>query len=603
MSAPPPLLYLSGISLSFGGDPLLDGAQLSVSRHARLCLIGRNGSGKSTLLKVAAGLVEPDHGEVFVQPGIVVRYLAQSPVFPETKTTEEVILEDVFGNEDRQKAYQLMADLHIQPDAYIKNLSGGELRRVALAQAMACQPDILLLDEPTNHLDLPAIEWLESVLRSHPAALVLVSHDRRFLQNMATETVWLDRGKTHNTGTSFSHFEDWRDRFFEQEAVSQDKLDRKIAREEDWLRHGVSGRRRRNVRRVKELFELRNTRDTYLGPTGSVSMESQEGENSGKLVVKFDHVSKSYGDHVLIKDLSFIIARGNRVGLVGPNGAGKTTLLKMILGEESPDTGIIRLGKKLEPLILDQKRSGIQPDWTIKDALTDGAGDLVSVGEETVHVIGYMRQFLFHASQMRTPANILSGGELARLLLARGLRQSSNFLVMDEPTNDLDLETLDLLQEMLASYPGTIIIVSHDRDFLDRTVSHTIASEGEGIWTLYSGGYSDMMAQKKNAAADLKEARPSLSADKNMKEKSGGGRKARMSYKQGFRLEQLPSEIDALNLTIEALEAKLADTDFFGRDPNAFHQSAANLERLKQTMIELEEEWLALEMLREELNS
>jgi ABC transport system ATP-binding/permease protein len=603
MSAPPPLLYLSGISLSFGGDPLLDGAQLSVSRHARLCLIGRNGSGKSTLLKVAAGLVEPDHGEVFVQPGIVVRYLAQSPVFPETKTTEEVILEDVFGNEDRQKAYQLMADLHIQPDAYIKNLSGGELRRVALAQAMACQPDILLLDEPTNHLDLPAIEWLESVLRSHPAALVLVSHDRRFLQNMATETVWLDRGKTHNTGTSFSHFEDWRDRFFEQEAVSQDKLDRKIAREEDWLRHGVSGRRRRNVRRVKELFELRNTRDTYLGPTGSVSMESQEGENSGKLVVKFDHVSKSYGDHVLIKDLSFIIARGNRVGLVGPNGAGKTTLLKMILGEERPDTGIIRLGKKLEPLILDQKRSGIQPDWTIKDALTDGAGDLVSVGEETVHVIGYMRQFLFHASQMRTPANILSGGELARLLLARGLRQSSNFLVMDEPTNDLDLETLDLLQEMLASYPGTIIIVSHDRDFLDRTVSHTIASEGEGIWTLYSGGYSDMMAQKKNAAADLKEARPSLSADKNMKEKSGGGRKARMSYKQGFRLEQLPSEIDALNLTIEALEAKLADTDFFGRDPNAFHQSAANLERLKQTMIELEEEWLALEMLREELNS
>ncbi len=603
MSAPPPLLYLSGISLSFGGDPLLDGAQLSVSRHARLCLIGRNGSGKSTLLKVAAGLVEPDHGEVFVQPGIVVRYLAQSPVFPETKTTEEIILEDVFGNEDRQKAYQLMADLHIQPDAYIKNLSGGELRRVALAQAMACQPDILLLDEPTNHLDLPAIEWLESVLRSHPAALVLVSHDRRFLQNMATETVWLDRGKTHNTGTSFSHFEDWRDRFFEQEAVSQDKLDRKIAREEDWLRHGVSGRRRRNVRRVKELFELRNTRDTYLGPTGSVSMESQEGENSGKLVVKFDHVSKSYGDHVLIKDLSFIIARGNRVGLVGPNGAGKTTLLKMILGEESPDTGIIRLGKKLEPLILDQKRSGIQPDWTIKDALTDGAGDLVSVGEETVHVIGYMRQFLFHASQMRTPANILSGGELARLLLARGLRQSSNFLVMDEPTNDLDLETLDLLQEMLASYPGTIIIVSHDRDFLDRTVSHTIASEGEGIWTLYSGGYSDMMAQKKNAAADLKEARPSLSADKNMKEKSGGGRKARMSYKQGFRLEQLPSEIDALNLTIEALEAKLADTDFFGRDPNAFHQSAANLERLKQTMIELEEEWLALEMLREELNS
>ena len=601
MSAPPPLLYLSDISLSFGGDPLLNGAQLSVSRNARLCLIGRNGSGKSTLLKVAAGLMEPDSGEVFVQPGIVVRYLAQSPVFPETKTIGDIVLADIFDNDDRQKAHQLMADLHIDPEGSIRNLSGGELRRVALAQAMACQPDILLLDEPTNHLDLPAIEWLENVLRAHSAALVLVSHDRRFLQNMAQETVWLDRGKTHNTGESFAKFEDWRDRFFEQESVTQDKLDRKIAREEDWLRHGVSGRRRRNVRRVKELLDLRNTRDTYLGPTGVVEMKSQEGENSGKLVVKFDRVSKSFGPQTLIKDLSFIIARRNRVGLVGPNGAGKTTLLNMMLGALEPDSGIIRLGKKLEPLVLDQTRSGIKSDWTIKDALTDGAGDLVSIGEETVHVIGYMRTFLFHASQMRTPANILSGGELARLLLARGLRQASNFLVMDEPTNDLDLETLDLLQEMLASYAGTIVIVSHDRDFLDRTVSHIIAAEGDGKWTLYSGGYSDMISQRKQTSLTEDRKQSSVNASKNSSLRAGAERKARLSYKQNFRLEKLPGEIASVVAEIDALELLLADTEFFNRDPETFGAKAGELETMRSNLIKLEEEWLELEVLREEL--
>ncbi len=619
MSTTPPLLQISNVHLSFGGDPLLEGADLSVGAGARICLVGRNGSGKSTLLKIAAGLVEPDSGQVFVQPGIVVRYLAQNPIFKQGKTVEEVVLEDVFGNEDRQKAHQLMAELHLTVDAKIDNLSGGEMRRVALAQAMSCQPDILLLDEPTNHLDLPAIEWLENVLRQQSAALVLVSHDRRFLTNMANDTIWLDRGQTHVTGTGFSKFEDWRDEYIERETVAMQKLGRKIAREEDWIRHGVSGRRKRNVRRVGELLSLRNQRDQHIGPTGGVTMQVQDAESSSKLVAKFDNVNKTFGDKQVARDVSFTFSRGNRIGIIGANGSGKTTLLKLMLGEIEPDSGIIRLGKKLDPLILDQKRSGIKKDWTIKDALTDGAGDLVSLGEETMHVIGYMKAFLFHPSQMRTPATILSGGEQARLLLARGLRHPSNFLIMDEPTNDLDLETLDLLQEMLANYPGTIIIVSHDRDFLDRTVTHILNAEGDGNWVAYAGGYSDMLAQRSGKVAGnkpvkkdaiKKEAGKKDSTKKNADENGGEGsssqsakRSNRLSYKQTYRLEKLPGEMEALEHEIDKLETQMADSDFYVRDPEGFQACAKKLDLAKSNFEQSEQEWLELEILREELGA
>ena len=619
MATAPPLLQISDVHLSFGGNPLLEGADLSVGIGARICLVGRNGSGKSTLLKSAAGLVEPDKGQVFVQPGVVVRYLAQNPVFKSGRRVEDIVLEDIFGNEDRQKAHQLMAELHLKPDASIDNLSGGEMRRVALAQAMSCQPDILLLDEPTNHLDLPAIEWLETVLRQQSAALILVSHDRRFLTNMADDTIWLDRGQTHVTGTRFDKFEDWRDDYIEREAVAMQKLGRKIAREEDWIRHGVSGRRKRNVRRVGELLSLRNQRDQHIGPTGGVTMQVQDADSSGKLVAKFDKVNKSFGDKTVARDVSFTFSRGNRIGIIGANGSGKTTLLKLMLGEVEPDSGIIRLGKKLEPLILDQKRSGIKKDWTIKDALTDGAGDLVSLGEETIHVIGYMKAFLFHPSQMRTPAAILSGGEQARLLLARGLRHPSNFLIMDEPTNDLDLETLDLLQEMLANYPGTIIIVSHDRDFLDRTVTHILNAEGEGDWVAYAGGYSDMLAQRAGKALDgqankkhpaAKNNSVSSGASKVKVEKSDAEgvarqspkRSARLSYKQSYRLEKLPAEMDALQVTIDKLEAQMADSNFYARDPEAFQACAKELDLAKLNFENLEIEWLELEILREALD-
>ena len=605
MSASPPILYVDDIHLTHGVTPLLDGASLSVGRDDRICLVGRNGSGKSTLLKIIAGLVDADRGERFVQPGIHVEYLAQDPDFAGFATAEEFILQGLMNNEERQRAFQLMADLHIDAAADIAPMSGGERRRVALAKAMAGQPEVLLLDEPTNHLDLPAIEWLEGALRQINSALVLVSHDRRFLSNMANQTVWLDRGETKLMRKNFSHFEDWRDGELEREAQAQHKLDRKIAREEDWLRYGVSARRKRNVRRLGELQNLRQARRDYRGPQGDMDAVLQAGDRSGKLVVKADKIAKSYGDKKLIDNFSTQIKRGSRIGLIGPNGAGKTTLLNILLGSLRPDSGNIRLGKNLTPLILDQQRQGIKKDWNVKDALTDGAGDLVSVGEETMHVIGYMKNFLFHPAQMRTPVTVLSGGEQARLFLARGLRQSSNLLVMDEPTNDLDLETLDLLQEMISAYDGTVILVSHDRDFLDRTVTAVFNAEGEGRWVEYAGGYSDMRAQQKGQGYRADHAhRASISkstTDAQGKRKSSVGKK--LSYKHRFRLEKLPKEMESFELAIAEIEDQLTQPDLYSKDPERFKQLAAKLEEAKDNLKKAEEEWLELEAIREELES
>ena len=609
MSASPPILYVDDIHLTHGVTPLLAGASLSVGRDDRICLVGRNGSGKSTLLKIIAGQVEADAGERFVQPGIHVEYLAQDPSFDGFQKAEDFVLQGLMNNEDRQRAFQLMADLHIEGTADIAPMSGGERRRVALAKAMAGNPEVLLLDEPTNHLDLPAIEWLEGALRQINSALILVSHDRRFLSNMANQTVWLDRGETKLMRKHFGHFEDWRDEELAREAEAQHKLDRKIAREEDWLRYGVTARRKRNVKRLGDLHQLRQQRRDYRGPQGDVEAALHAGERSGKLVAKADKINKAYGEKTLVHNFSTQIKRGSRIGLIGPNGAGKTTLLNILLGTLEPDSGNVRLGKNLTPLILDQQRAGIKKDWNVKDALTDGAGDLVSIGEATMHVIGYMKNFLFHPSQMRTPVSVLSGGEQARLFLARGLRQPSNLLVMDEPTNDLDLETLDLLQEMIAAYEGTVILVSHDRDFLDRTVTAVFNAEGDGQWIEYAGGYSDMKAQQKATnqanAAEAAASKSAVSPDKIAKDPDKIAKEkttpvsAKLSYKHRYRLEKLPDEMTALARDIERAEAALADADLFTKDPQKFETNAAMLESAKAALAAAEEEWLQLEMLRE----
>lgn len=602
MSASPPILYVDDIHLTHGVTPLLDGAALSVGRDDRICLVGRNGSGKSTLLKIIAGLVDADNGERFVQPGIAVEYLAQDPDFKGFETAEDYVLQGLLNNEDRQRAFQLMADLHVDPNAVIAPLSGGERRRIALCKVMAPQPEVLLLDEPTNHLDLPAIEWLEGALRQINSALVLVSHDRRFLSNMASQTVWLDRGQTKVMRKSFGHFEDWRDGELEREAEEQHKLARKIAREEDWLRYGVTARRKRNVKRLGDLHSLRQQRRDYRGPQGDMEAVLQAGDRSGKLVVKADKLAKTFGGKKIVDNFTTQIKRGARIGLIGANGVGKTTLLNMLLGQLEPDSGNVRLGKNLTPLVLDQQRKGIKKDWNVKDALTDGAGDRVPLGDDSMHVIGYMKNFLFHPSQMRTPVSVLSGGEQARLFLARGLRQPSNLLVMDEPTNDLDLETLDLLQEMIGAYEGTVILVSHDRDFLDRTVTSVFYGAGEGKWVEYAGGYSDMKAQQKAGAASHGKAdKESAKAEKTASTGNSSAPKPaqKMSYKHKFRLENLPAEMEALRADIKAAEAILADAALYAKDPEKFDKAAQKLAEARTALAAAEDEWLELEMLRE----
>lgn len=597
-----PVLFLEDIHLTFGGTPLLEGASLAVHQGDKICLVGRNGSGKSTLMKIAAGLVEADKGERFVQPGTTFHYLPQEPDLAGFETVEAYIEAGLGPQDELHVALAMAEELGISPQAKTKDLSGGETRRAALVRALAPQPDILFLDEPTNHLDLPIIEWLEGKLHQIRSALVLISHDRRFLENLSQETVWMDRGQSRRMNKGFAHFEDWRDNFLEQEELDSHKLSRKIVREEHWITHGVSGRRKRNMRRVKELAGLRQTKASERKVAGGVNITMTEGETSGKLVAKLFGISKSYGERKIVDDLSTIISRGARVGIVGPNGSGKTTLIKMITGEMEPDSGKVKLGANLETLLIDQKREMLDPNWTLKDAMTDGTGDTVVIGDESKYVYSYMKDFLFLPEQARTPIHALSGGERGRLMLARGLRTPSNFLVLDEPTNDLDLETLDLLQEFLADYPGTVLLVSHDRDFIDRVCTSVIVSEGEGIWHEYAGGYSDMLAQRGSAPKADKEPKKTKSKAKpQQRSNAPKDTSNKLSPKQQHALKTLPKEIERLEFEIQKLQKALAKPGLYDADPKKFNAWAGELGKREELLSEKETEWLELEMLAEEL--
>src|SRR5712675_1794219 len=492
----PPLIQLKDIKLTFGGTPLLSGVELSVSQSERVCLIGRNGSGKSTLLKIAAGLVEPDSGSRFVQPGATIRYLPQEPDFADHATTLAYVEAGLGPGDDHYQARFLLEQLGLHGDEDPAHISGGEARRAALARVLAPSPDILLLDEPTNHLDLPTIEWLEGELDSRRSALVIISHDRRFLTNLSRATAWLDRGRIKQIDRGFGAFEAWRDEVLAEEERDQHKLDRRIVNEEHWLRYGVSGRRKRNVKRLGNLHALRDQRRDYRGATGNASLAAAEADKSGKLVIEAKHIGRAYGDRRIVDGFSIRVQRGDRIGIVGPNGAGKTTLVDMLTGAKAPDSGTIRLGANIEMATLDQHRESLDPKSTLADALTGGGSDHVMIGGNPKHVVSYMKDFLFAQEQMRTPLEVLSGGERGRLMLARSLAKASNLLVLDEPTNDLDLETLDVLEEMLGEDEGPVMLISHDRDFLDRVVPSVIAPEGDGRWIEYAGGYSDMLLQR-----------------------------------------------------------------------------------------------------------
>ncbi|GAA0608467.1 ABC-F family ATP-binding cassette domain-containing protein [Paenochrobactrum glaciei] len=603
--APPPLLRLDQIKLTFGGTPLLEDAGLSVSEGERIALVGRNGSGKSTLLKIAASMVEPTSGEVFKHPGATIRYLAQSPDMDGFANVRAYVEAGLGPTDDPHRVTYLLEHLGLTGEETPQQLSGGEARRAALARVIAPQPDVLLLDEPTNHLDLNTIEWLEDELRQIRSAIVLISHDRRFLENVSRSTIWLDRGVTRRIEQGFAHFEEWRDKILEEEERDLHKLGRQIVREEHWLRYGVTARRKRNMRRLGELHSMRAEFRNHRKAQGTAVLAASDSKESGKLVIEAKGLNKAYGERVLVKDFSIRVQRGDRIGLVGPNGAGKTTLLSMLTGQLAPDSGTLRLGVNLEMAELDQKRESLNLDDTLAHYLTDGRGESLIVNGEQRHVVSYMKDFLFQPEQARTPIRELSGGERARLMLARVLSRPANLLILDEPTNDLDMETLDLLQELVSAFNGTVILVSHDRDFLDRTVSSVIAPEGDGRWLEYAGGYADMMAQRKEQAIAKRQVAKAASAaagsDGAAAQAPKRDEKRKLSYKQKFALETLPGKIDALSKEIDVLEAKMADPQLYAKNPDLFAKVAAELEKKRSESDAFEEEWLELEMLREEI--
>ncbi|MBN9451926.1 MAG: ATP-binding cassette domain-containing protein [Bosea sp.] len=600
-----PLLHLRDVALTFGGQPLLEAAEIAVSAGERVCLVGRNGSGKSTLLKIAAGLVEPDHAERFVQPGSTIRYLPQEPDFTGFDTALAYVEAGLGPGDDAYRAQYLLTELGLTGQENPASMSGGEGRRAALARVLAPEPDILLLDEPTNHLDLPVIEWLEQELKSLRSAMVLISHDRRFLTSLSRATIWLDRGVTRRAERGFGEFEAWRDEVLAQEELDRHKLDRKIAREEDWLRYGVSARRTRNQRRLGELHALRDQRRTARAAQGNVRLEASEAQASGKLVIEAIDVAKAYGDNTIVKNLSLRVARGDRIGIVGPNGAGKTTLINLLTGALAPDSGKVKLGTALEMVTLDQRRESLDPETPLGDALTGGGSDQVMVGGQPRHVISYMKDFLFQPIQRGTPVGALSGGERGRLMLARALAKPSNLLVLDEPTNDLDLETLDLLQELLADYQGTVLLVSHDRDFIDRVVSSVLISDGDGVWTEFAGGYSDMLAQRGRGvgakARPVEKAAPAASKTAASAPAASASRR-KLSFNEKHALETLPKKIDALQAEAAKLNAAVAG-DLYTRDPKLFAKATTRLEEVAREIGEAEERWLELEMLREEIGA
>jgi len=598
----PPLLQLKDIALTFGGTPLLESVELAISMGDRAALVGRNGSGKSTLLRIAAGLVESDKGTRFLQPGTSIRYMPQEPDFSGFATLRDYVLSGLSPVDDPHQAEILMQALGLTGNEDLKTVSGGEARRAALACALAPDPDILLLDEPTNHLDLPTIEWLERELKERRSALVLISHDRRFLQNLSRKTIWLDRGEARTVEMGFAAFERWRDEQLAEEELNQHKLGRQIKREEHWIRYGVTARRKRNVRRVAELDALRKQKREYRGASGKAAMNAAEAEPSGSRVVEAIKANKSFGERAIVRDFSARIMRGDRLGIVGPNGSGKTTLVRLLTGGIEPDSGAVKLGANLEMATLDQKRESLDPDWTLSDALTGGGGDTVVIGNEKRHVIGYMRDFLFSPEQARTPVTVLSGGERGRLTLARALARPSNVLVLDEPTNDLDLETLDVLEEMLAGYKGTIILISHDRDFLDRVVNAVLVPGQDGRWTEYAGGYSDMLLQRgEDIVREAEE--PKAASRKKASAPDPQRQKRKLSYNEKYALENLPARIGKLEETIKALQAKLDDPELFGRDRKTFDETAAALAAAQSELAAAEEQWLALEIAREEIEN
>jgi len=591
-----PILSYEDLGLIQGEGWLFRHLNLYVGERDRLALIGRNGAGKTTLLKCLADLIETDEGKRTIVPGTNVVLLEQDPNMEGFATLEEWVLH----GRDAPQAHEAAAiadQLGIDLSRPTATASGGERRRAAITRALAQQPDVLLLDEPTNHLDLGAIEWLEEWLKRFTGAFIAISHDRTFLTRLTRSCIWLDRGQLRRAEIGFGGFDAWTERVYEEEARAAEKLDAKLKIELHWLQRGVTARRRRNQGRLAKLHEMRAQRAAMLGSAGTAKLALAKDDVRSKTVIDADQVSKSYGDRPIIRDFSLRIQRGDRIGLVGPNGAGKTTLLKLLTGEIAPDSGKVTRARTLSGIVIDQQRKLMEPDKRVKDVLANG-GDWIEVRGHKKHIKGYLKEFLFDPALADAPIGSLSGGERSRLLLAREFAREANLLVLDEPTNDLDLETLDLLQEVIADYDGTVLIVSHDRDFLDRTVTITLGLDGSGKVDVVAGGYEDWVRKRYEAArAPAKAAAKEAPAS----QPRSGSAARKLSYRDQRDYDRLPSEIERLQAEIVNAEEALHDPDLYTRDPERFAKLTERIARNRTEIEAAEYRWLEVAELAEQL--
>ena len=592
-----PLLQLTDIALTFGGDPVFEDLSLVIQPGDRVALVGRNGSGKSTLLKVMAGLVEVDKGGVTVAPGMSVGYMEQDPTMEGFATLGDYASSDMDAS-DMWRVESVAEGLKFDPDRDVNVASGGERRRAALAKLMAEAPGLMLLDEPTNHMDIEAIRWLEGELSQTKTGFVLISHDRAFLNALTRATLWIDRGKVRRQEQGFAHFEEWRDKTWDDEDMQRHKLNRKIKEEARWAVEGISARRTRNQGRLRALQDLRAEKSSQITRQGTAAMALDVGQSSGKRVIEAFGLTKEFEDKTIVRGFDLTVNRGDRIAFVGPNGVGKTTLIKMLLGELEPDEGSIKSGTNLNVAVFDQARAQLNPHTTLWDNLTtdpsmavSGKADQIMVRGQPKHVVGYLKEFLFDEAQVRAPVRSLSGGEKARLLLARLMARESNVLVLDEPTNDLDIETLDLLQDLLGEYPGTVLLVSHDRDFIDRVATTTIAMEGNGRCVTYAGGWTDYQNQR---AIDEPLA-VKKSKSKGKTEAATETASGELSFTEKHRLEELPAVIARLEAEIAKLGELMADPALFTDHPVKFQKATDALLDRQSKLDAAEEEWIMLE--------
>lgn len=596
-----PIYTIRGAKLSFGLNPLFTNVDLYINRGDKICLVGRNGCGKSTLLKVIAQEIEPDDAEFFIQPGVRIGYMPQEPDFSGFKTLREVVEAGLPKNEQNQtyRADKLIEYFAINENQNPEQSSGGERRKAALARALINEPDILLLDEPTNHLDITTIEKLEDLIKKFSGAVIVISHDRMFLDHISQTTFWLDRGTLRRNNKGFGAFEEWEDQVIEQEIIEQKALNKKIAEETEWLHKGVTARRRRNMGRLRRLQQLRQERREQIKMTGSVNLEVETADLRSKLVIEAKHISKSFGDREIIKDFSIKVIKGNKIGIVGPNGSGKTTLIKLLTKRLEPDSGFVRIGKNLEEAYFDQNRITLDPKKTLWKTLCN-EGDHIWVRGHFRHVVAYLKDFLFKPDQAQCPVSTLSGGEKNRLMLAVALAKQSNFLVLDEPTNDLDMDTLDLLQEVLDDYEGTILIVSHDRDFMDKVATSLIYMRGDGTVYEHVGSYSELLEKLKGLPPKNNNKKTVNKEEPKVREKN---KTQKLSYKEQYMLENLPKEIEKLAAENKAIEVALGNANLYTDDPQKFDELTTKLADNKEKLEKMENQWLEVQMKADELEN